>query len=101
MFGYQGWFLHPDDGSVFARWRHWGSNNTFSPEEITVDMFPDFREYEADELYPTDGFTYADGRPVKVYSAYTKKTVVRHMKWLRDYGLDGVFLQRFVEQCYG
>ena len=96
MFGYQGWFLHPDDGSVLASWRHWGSNNTFSPEEITVDMFPDLREYEADELYPTEGFTYADGRPVKVYSAYTKKTVVRHMKWVRDYGLDGVFLQRFV-----
>ena len=96
MFGYQGWFLHPDDGSAYARWRHWGSNNTFSPEEITVDMFPDLREYEADELFPTEGFTYADGRPVKVYSAYTKKTVMRHMKWLRDYGLDGVFLQRFI-----
>ena len=96
MFGYQGWFLHPDDGSAYARWRHWGRNKTFSPENITVDMFPDFREYEADELYPTNGFTYADGREAKVYSAYTKKTVVRHMKWIRDYGLDGVFLQRFV-----
>ncbi len=95
MFGYQGWFLHPDDGSVYARWRHWGGTMS-SPEELTVDMFPDFREYEADELYPSNGFTYSDGRTVKVYSAYTKKTVVRHMKWLRDYGLDGVFLQRFV-----
>ena len=101
MFGYQGWFLHPEDGSVYARWRHWGQNNTFSPENITVDMFPDLREYEADELYPTNGFTYPDGRPVKVYSAYTKKTVVRHMKWLRDYGLDGVFLQRFVTNVTG
>jgi hypothetical protein len=96
MFGYQGWFLHPDDGSALARWRHWGRDNTFSPEKITVDMFPDLREYEADELYPSDGFTYADGRRVNVYSAYTKKTVVRHMKWVRDYGLDGVFLQRFI-----
>jgi hypothetical protein len=101
MFGYQGWFLHPDDGSVYARWKHWGRNNTFSPENITVDMFPDLREYEADELYPTDGFTYEDGRPAKVYSAYTKKTVIRHMKWLRDYGLDGVFLQRFVTSVTG
>jgi hypothetical protein len=41
------------------------------------------------------GFTYADGRPVNVYSAYNKKTVMRHMKWVRDYGLDGVFMQRF------
>lgn len=95
MFGYQGWFLHPDDGSVYARWRHWGGTMS-SPEELSVDMFPDLREYEADELYPTGGFTYKDGRPVKVYSAYTKKTVIRHMKWLRDYGLDGVFLQRFI-----
>ncbi len=95
MFGYQGWFLHPDDGSVYARWRHWGGSMA-SPEELTVDMFPDFREYEADELYPSEGFTYADGRTVKVYSAHTKKTVMRHMKWLRDYGLDGVFLQRFI-----
>jgi hypothetical protein len=100
MFGYQGWFLHPDDGSVYARWRHWGGTMS-SPEELTVDMFPDVREYEADELYPTGGFTYADGRPVKVYSAYTKKTVMRHMKWLRDYGLDGVFLQRFVSNITG
>ncbi len=100
MFGYQGWFLHPDDGSVYAKWRHWGGTMS-SPEELTVDMFPDFREYEADELYPTGGFTYEDGRPAKVYSAYTKKTVVRHMKWLRDYGLDGVFLQRFVTNVTG
>jgi len=101
MFGYQGWFFHPDDGSVYAKWRHWGRNETFSPENITVDMFPDLREYEADELYPTDGFTFEDGRPAKVYSAYTKKTVIRHMKWLRDYGLDGVFLQRFVTSVTG
>ncbi len=97
MLGYQGWFLHPDDGSLYARWRHWGGDMS-SPEDLTVDMFPDFREYEMDELFSTGNnyFTYDDGRPVRVYSAYTKKTVVRHMKWVRDYNLDGVFLQRFV-----
>ncbi len=100
MFGYQGWFLHPDDGSRFARWKHWGSSMD-GPDDITVDMFPDLREYEADELLPTGGFTYADGREVKVYSAYTRKTVMRHMKWVRDYGLDGVFLQRFVTATRG
>lgn len=97
MFGYQGWFFHPNDGSEYARWRHWGGDMS-SPEDLTVDMFPDFREYEMDELFPTGNnfFTYDDGRTVRVYSAYKKKSVVRHMKWVRDYGLDGVFLQRFV-----
>lgn len=91
MFGYQGWFTHPDDGSDLARWRHWGA---MAEGNTQVDMFPDMREHEADEKFIT-GLTYADGKPVRVYSAYTRKTVMRHMKWLRDYDLDGVFLQRF------
>jgi hypothetical protein len=57
-------------------------------------MYPDMREHEADENYQT-GLTFADGKPVSIYSPYNKKTVMRHMKWLRDYSLDGVFLQRF------
>ncbi len=97
MFGYQGWFLHPDDGSEFARWNHWGSMQ--DANTLNVEMFPDMREYESDEKFET-GLTFADGRVAKVYSAYTKKTVIRHMKWLRDYSLDGVFLQRFIVSIY-
>jgi|GEM_PF-1520500 len=92
MFGYQGWFAHPDDSSAWAQWRHWGTMQ--SAGTIQVDMFPDMREHEADEEYLT-GLTFDDGRPATIYSAYNRKTVMRHMKWLRDYDLDGVFLQRF------
>lgn len=92
MFGYQGWFSHPDDSSELARWRHWGTLQDGST--LGVDMFPDMREHEADERYET-GLTFEDGRPATIYSAYNRKTVMRHMKWLRDYDLDGVFLQRF------
>ncbi len=92
MFGYQGWFQHPDEGSARGRWHHWG---TLQDEKtIGVEMFPDMREYGPDEQYAT-GLTYADGRMARVFSSYNKKTVMRHMKWLRDYKLDGVFLQRF------
>lgn len=53
------------------------------------------REYEADELFPTD-FFYADGSNAGLYSAYTPKTVDRHVKWMKDYGIDGVFVQRLI-----
>lgn len=92
MFGYQGWFAHPDDSSEWAQWRHWGTMQNAGT--IGVEMYPDMREHEVDEAYRT-GLTFEDGRAVTVYSAYNKKTVMRHMKWLRDYDLDGVFLQRF------
>jgi hypothetical protein len=36
-----------------------------------------------------------DGRPAQLYSAYNKATVERHFRWLRQYDLAGVFLQRF------
>ncbi|RYG58577.1 xylosidase/arabinosidase, partial [bacterium] len=92
MSGYQGWFNTATDGANRG-WRHWGGNPS-QPGDVTVDMWPDMTELDADERYAT-GFKHKDGRPAEVYSAYNEKTVVRHFKWMRDYGLDGVFLQRF------
>ncbi len=96
MFGYQGWFNHPDDGAGLG-WIHWG--NFYEPITSTVDMFPDIREYGMDELYDTD-LTFPDGRMAPVFSSYHRSTVVRHMKWVRDYNLDGVFVQRFISSAY-
>ena len=92
MFGYQGWFNHPDDGAGLG-WVHWG--NLYEPISSTVDMYPDLREYGLDELYDAD-LSFPDGSPAPVFSSHNRNTVVRHMKWVRDYNLDGVFLQRFI-----
>ncbi len=95
MFGYQGWFNHPDDGADLG-WVHW--TNFYEPINSTVDMYPDMREYGMDEKYDAD-LTFQDGRMAPVFSSYNKKTVVRHMKWVRDYNLDGVFVQRFISSA--
>jgi len=99
MAGYQGWFNANGDGAGRG-WRHWGdgSSNTPNADNITIDMWPDMREYDADELFDTS-FKYSNGANAGLYSAYTPKTVERHVKWMRDYGIDGVFVQRFINEA--
>jgi hypothetical protein len=94
LMGYQGWFGCPADGSGNYRWSHWFRRRQPTADDISVDALPDVSELGTDELFPTE-MTYSNGRPVSLYSAYNKKTVARHFKWMQDNGLDGVFLQRF------
>lgn len=95
MVGYQGWFNCPGDGANLG-WGHWGTSHgrRFGPGNLTIDLWPDVSEYDDDELYVTP-FFHADGTPAKVFSSHNRKTVIRHFKWMRDYGIDGAFVQRF------
>lgn len=92
MCGYQGWFACKGD-DCGRGWVHWGPGE-FRPGRLSVDMWPDVSELDADERYPTD-FRHTDGRVAEVFSSFNRKTVVRHFKWMRDYGIDGAFVQRF------
>lgn len=97
MAGYQGWFGTANDGSGNG-WIHWSRGQTPNPDNITFDMWPDLREYDSDELFPTE-FIYRDGSNAGLFSSYTPKTVDRHVKWMKDYGIDGVFVQRFISDA--
>jgi hypothetical protein len=92
LVGYQGWFTCPGDGS--QRWTHW-SRGVPTPETLSVELYPDLREFDADELCEIPGMTIA-GKPAYLFSSRNAKTVSRHFHWMRDYGLDGVLVQRFV-----
>lgn len=94
MCGYQGWFRCPGDGSGQG-WVHWGRGSNFGPDSCTVDYWPDTQELTKEEKYPTS-FRHADGSKAYVYSAMNKQTVLRHFKWMKDAGIHGVFLQRFI-----
>ena len=90
--GYQAWFNTPTDGAGRG-WVHWG-RGAMRPGTATVDLWPDVSELSPAERFPTD-FALPDGRPAEVFSSYVPATVQRHFRWMRDYGIDGVFLQRF------
>lgn len=82
MAGYQGWFGSPDKKGMLY------------PDEtkVRIDMWPDVSEYE--KTYPT-GLKLADGSTARFFSSNDKSTVDLHFKWMQEYGVDGVFMQRF------
>jgi len=94
MCGYQGWFSCPNDGTPRG-WVHWGRGN-FSPTNRTVDMWPDMNEMDAGEKFLASEFY--DGNDYYVFSSYKRDTVLRHFQWMQDYGIDGVYLQRFATE---
>jgi hypothetical protein len=94
MCGYQGWFGAPGDG-VDNGWRHWTKKGgSLADGNAKIDLWPDVSELSPAERFRTD-FKLAGGQPAEVYSAAVKPTVLRHFQWMREYGIDGVFLQRF------
>jgi hypothetical protein len=98
LMGYQGWFACPGDSSPPNRWVHWFRSQTPIAANATFDIWPDLREFGNDELFATQ-MRFPKGDTAKLYGAYKEKSVVRHFKWMKDYDLDGVFLQRFLSEC--
>ncbi len=95
MCGYQGWFSCPGDGMDLG-WMHWARKRRkpFAPGNAGVDLWPDVAELGPEERFAT-GFKHGDGRVAEVFSSANRATVSRHFEWMRDYGIDGAFLQRF------
>src|SRR5882762_5577820 len=88
MAGYQGWFRAPGDGSSAT---HYAFGN---PQKSSIDVWPDITEYE--KTYSTT-FKLPNGQPARFFSSYDKSTVDLHFKWMQQYGVDGVFMQRFFD----
>ncbi len=81
MAGYQGWFHPQKDGMMYP-----------DENKIRIDMWPELNEYE--KTYPT-GLRLKDGTTARFFSSTDQSTVDLHFKWMKEYGVDGVFMQRF------
>ena len=92
--GYQGWFRCEGDGSGTG-WHHYAAGGKFEPGHAHIEMWPDVSELGPDERFPTP-FRFVDERAAEVFSSFREPTVRRHFAWMRDYGIDGAFVQRFV-----
>lgn len=86
MAGYQGWFRAEGDGTSSKRYAY-GND-----ERSSIDMWPDVSEYQ--KTYETP-FTLANGKRARFFSSHDQSTIDLHFKWMKDYNIDGVFMQRF------
>ncbi len=93
--GYQGWFNTPCDGEKFG-FGHWGRGLEGTNGHFVVDMWPDVSDYNPGDLCEVPRLKMPDGAPARLYSAYLKGPVLLHFKWMRQYGIDGVFASRFI-----
>ncbi|MDB5106529.1 MAG: hypothetical protein JWP91_4218 [Fibrobacteres bacterium] len=97
LFGYQGWFNCPTNGS--GSWVHW-SRGVPSPTALTVEMYPDLTEFKSADLCAAGGMTIG-GQQAYLFSSRNANVVDAHFRWMEQYGLDGVFVQRFIGSAPG
>lgn len=91
ILGYQGWFSCPDDRPG-ADWDHW-----VGPGGVpAIDMLPDTSEFPQQPGCRAPFLKDSQGKPVMLYSARNPDTVDVQIKWLQQYGISGVAVQRFV-----
>jgi hypothetical protein len=91
MCGYQGWFRAEGDGSGEG-WVHYGNQGKLDATHVHLDLWPDISEYPT--TYPT-ALANQDGTTARVFSSWDESTTDLHFRWMEQYGIDGVFMQRF------
>lgn len=93
MAGYQGWFAAEGDESNRGWYHYRNASCGFEPGCSSIDLWPDMSEYKKKYASP---FSYEDDSTAYLFSSYDKETIDLHFKWMKEYGIDGVFMQRFL-----
>ena len=104
--GYQGWFNCEGDQSpldIYSNndaWRHWSGGIAPSTNNQTFELYPYTLDYNDSSLFQTDYKNLYNGNVSRLFSSYSDDVINTHFKWMADYALDGVALQRFGTDLY-
>ena len=94
--GYQAWFTASESSSG---WVHWSGNTRPNVNNFSFEVYPDMSGYPA-ELRKQSGFNnLGNGEPATLFSS--ADVIDEHFKWMKEAGIDGVALQRFIgDPCF-
>ena len=98
--GYQVWFVA---GSLTSGWTHWNTRTSGAPGPTTshFEVCPDISEYPEEVLKPTNLAPMGNGTPFKLFTSTEQSVIDIHLKWMKDYGIDGAAVQRFIGNIGG
>lgn len=98
--GYQGWFRTSDR---YHGWQHYAHGSADAdgtawprPNHISVDLYPYVWEYSESSIAQTGFSNLGDGKPAKLFDSNTQDVINTHFGWMKEYGIDGAAIQRFV-----
>ena len=94
--GYQGW------AGARSEWDHWSNDGNVpsaAAKNEHFEMVPQTGEYPASALHDTEFKYNGNGSVVPLYENAADGVVDLHFRWMADYGIDGVLVQRFISEC--
>ncbi len=92
---YRGHYGTPHDRNS-ASWRGW--EDPQSPSRISVALWPDVTELDPQYLAVPSAKLVLKYSPSGLFSSAQEDTADVHLRWLKQYGIDGVMMMRTVGQ---
>lgn len=91
--GYQAWFAA---NSTNSNWVHWPKGGGQRPRvgNSSFELYPDMRDYSQEQKIMTDFADFGNGEPATLFNSADVVDV--HFDWMKEAGIDGVALQRFI-----
>jgi hypothetical protein len=96
--GYQAWFK---TGTATSGWNHWSGTTPPAPNNLSFEVYPDVSEYLDADLTQTALANLGNGNSSKLFNSTNKPVIDIHFKWMKDYGIDGAAVQRFIGNIGG